>query len=126
MPSAADKIVRVLIVEDEPLIADYMTDVLGRTDVRIVGSAMSGVEAVRMAEQEPPDIALVDIGLIGTMDGWAVARKLRERFGTRPVFITGESGLEFDARAAEVGAACLRKPFRAAELVGAVTQARRG
>ncbi len=60
------------------------------------------------------------------MDGWTVARKLYERFGTRPVFITGDAGDETDARAAALGAAgCLHKPFRATELVDAVTRARR-
>jgi two-component system, response regulator PdtaR len=123
---APDTAVRVLIVEDEPLIADYMSDVLGRTDVRVIGAAMTGSEAVRIAERERPDIALVDIGLLGGMDGWTVARKLYERFGTRPVFVTGDAGGEIDARAAALGGAgCLYKPFRAAELVDAVTRARR-
>jgi len=121
-----DRAVRVLIVEDEPLIADFMSDVLGRTDMRVVGAAMTGAEAVRIAEREPPDIALVDIGLVGGMDGWAVARALREAHGTRPVFVTGDYSREIDARALAAGApGCLHKPFRAAELVDMVTQARR-
>jgi CheY-like chemotaxis protein len=123
---AADRTVRVLIVEDEPLIADYMSAVLARTDVRIVGAAVTGAEAVRIAERDPPDIALVDIGLAGGMDGWTVARKLRERFKTSAVFITGQSLQEVGARASAFGAAgCLHKPFRAGELVDAVAQARR-
>ena len=116
--------VRVLIVEDEPLIADYMSLVLRATDVRVVGAAVSGSEAVRLAEREPPDVALVDIGLAGAMDGWAVARTLRERFGTCAVFITGQSLSEVGPRAAAFGAGCLHKPFRAAELVDAVTHAK--
>ena len=126
IPSRSDPAVRVLIVEDEPLIADFMSDVLGQQNVRVIGAAMTGLEAVRMAEAERPDIALVDIGLVGAMDGWAVASKLRERFGTRAVFITGEYGRDVDARAFAAGAAgCLHKPFRAADLVDMVTQARR-
>jgi CheY-like chemotaxis protein len=116
----------VLIVEDEPLIADYMSHVLTASDVQVVGAAMSGPEAVRLAERAPPDIALVDIGLGGAMDGWAVAQRLRERFGTRAVFITGRSLTEIGPRADAFGAAaCLHKPFRAAELVDAIAQARR-
>jgi CheY-like chemotaxis protein len=121
-----DNLLRVLIVEDEPLIADFMSDVLQRTDVRVVGAAMTGPEAVRIAARERPDVALVDISLIGTMDGWAVAQALRDAYGTRPVFITGDYGQEVDARALAAGAAgCLHKPFRAADLVDMVTQARR-
>jgi CheY-like chemotaxis protein len=117
--------VRVLIVEDEPLIADYMSLVLRALPVRVVGTVRSGSEAVRLAEREPPDVALVDIGLAGAMDGWAVARTLRERFGTCAVFITGQSLSEVGPRAAAFGAAgCLHKPFRAAELVDAVTHAK--
>jgi CheY-like chemotaxis protein len=117
--------VRVLIVEDEPLIADYMSHVLRSPAVRLVGSAGNGAEAMRMAERDPPDVAVVDIGLGGGMDGWAVARSLRERFGTCAVFITGQSLKEVGPRAAAFGAAgCLHKPFRAAELVDAVTHAR--
>jgi CheY-like chemotaxis protein len=117
--------VRVLIVEDEPLIADYMSQVLRALPVRVVGAVGSGSEAVRLAEREPPDVALVDIGLAGAMDGWAVARTLRERFGTCAVFITGQSLSEIGPRAAAFGAAgCLHKPFRAAELLDAVTHAK--
>jgi DNA-binding response OmpR family regulator len=123
--TAADRAVRVLIVEDEPLIADYMSIVLSRTEVRVVGAARTGAEAVRIAEREPPDIALVDIGLGGGMDGWTVARQLRERFATRAVFITGQSLKEVAPRASALGAGCLHKPFRAGELVDAVAQARR-
>jgi DNA-binding response OmpR family regulator len=116
----------VLIVEDEPLIADYMSHVLTTSDVQVVGAATTGPEAERLAERAPPDIALVDIGLGGAMDGWAVAHRLRERFGTRAVFITGRSLTEVAPRASAFGAAaCLHKPFRAADLVAAVTQARR-
>jgi CheY-like chemotaxis protein len=121
-----DTVMRVLIVEDEPLIADFMSDVLRRPDVRVIGAAMTGPEAMQIAEREHPDIALVDISLVGAMDGWAVARVLRDAYGTRPVFITGDYGQEVDARALAAGAAgCLHKPFRAAELVEMVTQARR-
>jgi len=117
--------VRVLIVEDEPLIADFISLVLRGAPVRLLGAAGSGSEAMRLAEREPPDVALVDIGLAGAMDGWAVARTLRERFGTCAVFITGQSLSEVGPRAAAFGAAgCLHKPFRAAELVDAVTHAR--
>ncbi len=90
---------RVLIVEDEPLIADYMSHVLTRADVQVVGAAMTGREAEQLAERAPPDIVLVDIGLPGGMDGWAVAHRLRERFGTRAVFITGGSLAEVGPRA---------------------------
>ncbi len=103
-----------------------MSLTLARSDTRIIGPAASGAEAVRLAEREPPDIAVIDIGLVGGMDGWAVARQLRERFGTRTVLVTGGSLDDVDARAHAIGAAaCLYKPFRATELVDAVTQARR-
>jgi DNA-binding response OmpR family regulator len=118
--------VRVLIVEDELLIADFMSLVLQRTDVRVVGATASATEAIRIAERERPTVALVDIGLGGAMDGWAVARELREQFGTRPVFITGRSPAEVASRAIEFGAGCLHKPFRARDLVAAVAQAGRG
>ena len=53
----------------------------GAVGMPLIGAAMTGSEAVRIAERERPDIALVDIGLLGGMDGWTVARKLYERVG---------------------------------------------
>jgi DNA-binding response OmpR family regulator len=116
---------RVLIVEDEPLIADLIAGVLEAESSDVVHVVTSSAEAMRLAESLHPDLALIDIGLGGDMDGWAVAASLRDRFGTQPMFITGLAREETDARAARLGAAgCLHKPFGTADLVKMVEQAR--
>lgn len=95
---------RVLIVEDSADIADLLdryTRLVG-CDTRI---AATGEEAVRIAWEFLPQIVLLDIGLPG-MDGWQVARILREELlPIHPVLIaiTAFSSPEDVRRSADAG-----------------------
>ncbi len=59
----------IQIVEDEALIASYIQEVLEEIGFTIAGVASSGPEAMSLASERPPDLALVDIKLAGPMDG---------------------------------------------------------
>lgn len=78
---------RILIVEDERLIAMQLEDDIAEAGHEVVGSAMSSGEAIRLAERTRPDLAFVDIHLADGPTGIDVARRL-----TRPdnvvVFLT--------------------------------------
>jgi PAS domain S-box-containing protein len=103
--------VHILLVEDNPDAAESLAMLLELHGhrVRAVGDAAAALEA---AGEDPPDVALVDIGLPG-MDGYELARRLRESQSPLPVLValTGY-GLERDKeRAAAAGfAAHLVKP----------------
>jgi CheY-like chemotaxis protein len=93
---------RVLVVEDHADTAESMA-VLLRLHGHEVEVAPDGPTALRVAAQNPPDVALIDIGLPGGTDGWEVARRLQERAaGKMPLLIavTGY-GQEADRRRSE-------------------------
>src|SRR5262245_16745696 len=56
-----------------------------------VSIANTGDEALRLAEQSPPDVVLLDLGLPG-MDGWEVARRMRQRLPAGRCLIVAVSG----------------------------------
>lgn len=69
----------VLLVDDHPVVRSGLRAVLeAQADLRVVGEATSGEEALRLAEMRRPDVVLLDCQLSG-MEGVAVARALRER-----------------------------------------------
>jgi CheY-like chemotaxis protein len=81
----------LLVVEDEPLVAMHIARIAMEAGCELGGIAAAGPEALAIAESNPPKIALIDIRLIGRMDGIEVARRLHKQFGTLAVFITADA-----------------------------------
>src|SRR5665213_1154951 len=69
---------RVLVVEDEFLVSLTTTDFLEDIGCEVVGPAASLAAAIRLAESEPLDAAVLDINIAGDMI-WPVAEELRRR-----------------------------------------------
>lgn len=82
---------RVLVVEDQLLTALDIVDMVEELGGTVVGTATSAAEAVAMAEAERPDLVLMDVWLDGEVDGVEAAYSIRERLGTRVIFITGNA-----------------------------------
>ena len=85
--------ISILVVEDEPLILDIVADELSEAGFEVL-QARTGEEAVAILDSEATlDLLLTDIRLPGSLDGWSVAERARERFSTLPViYVTGYSG----------------------------------
>ena len=81
-------IARLLIVEDEAIVAMDLRSKLVDLDYFVVGVARSGEDAVRLAYEKSPDLILMDINLKGDMDGVAAAEHIRERQTIPVVFLT--------------------------------------
>jgi CheY-like chemotaxis protein len=95
---------RVLVVEDHADTAASMA-VLLRIHGHEVEVAPDGPSALRIAEDRPPDVALLDIGLPG-LNGWHVARRLRERAAGKKqllIAVTGYGQEEDRRRSLEAG-----------------------
>lgn len=102
---------RVLVVEDEWLVADYIVDVLEEAGHAVVATATTGERAIGHLEQEAIDVALLDITLKGSLSGIDVARAARAR-GIPHVFITGSGDPATRAAAEATGPlGFLQKPF---------------
>jgi CheY-like chemotaxis protein len=94
---------RILIVDDNRDAADSLA-MLCETENHITRVAYSSMEALDAARDFRPDVALLDIGL-PEMDGYELARRLRQKGGTAPLLIaiTGYGQAEDRIRAQEAG-----------------------
>ena len=96
---------RILLVEDDGDSAETLA-VLLRIYGHEVQVARDGPTALRLAADQPPDVGLLDLGLPGGMDGYEVARRLREQEADKlPLLIavTGYGRHEDRRRSKEAG-----------------------
>lgn len=107
----------LLVVEDNPLIALSVVEDLREAEIE-ANVAHDSAEALRIAEQEPPRYALVDIDLEKPGAGIEVARQLTERHQTICVYMSGQTTGTPGDRGAAVG--LLSKPFVTSALVTCV------
>ena len=112
------KNVRILVVEDECIVAEDLKGCLSEAGYEVIGTAATGEEALRIADQIQPDLALLDVNLAGAMDGTDTARALQEMHGTPVLYLTAYS----DDRTIErmkptKPRGYLMKPFREKELL---------
>ena len=109
---------KVLIVEDELLVAVDIEMSLSRAGHRVVGTAEDYGRAVSLAEVQCPDLVLMDIELRGEQDGVAAARAIRDRWQIPVVFLTANADEQTLTRARSAGPhGFLSKPFRNEELL---------
>ncbi|WP_322046383.1 PAS domain S-box protein [Paraburkholderia sp. J67] len=91
---------RILIVEDDRVVARDIGQQLVRCGHTVVSSVASGEEALVVAARSPLDLVLMDVRLEGEMDGIDAARRLRETHGLPIVFLTAYADEETVQRAA--------------------------
>jgi len=90
---------RILVVEDEAIVARDIRLQLEELGYEPVGHATRGEEAIVLAGELKPDLVLMDIRLVGAMDGIAAAQAIRMQFGLAVVFLTAFAEDETLARA---------------------------
>ena len=90
---------KILIVEDEVISALALQKALQRRGLTVCPLATTGVEALRLAEEERPDAVLMDIQLRGDLDGVETARLIHSRFNIPVAFMTGYPDDEMMKRA---------------------------
>ncbi len=111
----------ILIVEDEAIVALDIKLQLEALGYRVVGIADSAEQALALARQHRPSLALLDIMLRGAADGIDAAAALRSELATPVVFLTSFSDSETVRRAAESAAyGYLTKPFQIKELTAVI------
>lgn len=112
---------RVLIVEDETIVALNMEDSLSEAGHSILGIARTWSSAMEFARAERPDLALVDMNLADETSGIVVAAQLRQQFNVPTIFVTANPDRDLGPLAGALG--CLTKPFSDSELALAVDAA---
>jgi two-component system KDP operon response regulator KdpE len=111
---------RILLVDDEPKLIYLVREVLGAKGYEVL-TALTGESAIRMVALEQPDLIILDIILSGSMDGYEVARRVRQFSNTPIVMLTAKvresdklSG--FDSGADDY----ITKPFSSKELLARI------
>jgi DNA-binding response OmpR family regulator len=115
---------RILIVEDDLLIAYQMKAALTEAGFDIVGVSMTSKEALEAAGTEAPDLVIMDIRLAGERDGVETALELFRCHGVRCIFASAYSDQEARRRAepaAPLG--WLQKPYSMVALTSTVRTA---
>jgi len=110
---------RVLIVEDEALVAMEIEGMLGLAGHQAIAQADDLQSAVEAVESDKPDLALVDIQLAKGANGLDVAAALKAR-GIPVVFATGNCPT---AAGRDLALGCLHKPITDRSLAGAIAAA---
>lgn len=109
---------RILVVEDDGIIAFDMVSRLEKLGYGVVSIAATGADAIRRAEELRPHLVFMDITLMGDMDGIEAAKIIRDRFGSRIVYVTGHSDPSIKNRAmATSPARYILKPYTTADLI---------
>ncbi|MEL6987253.1 MAG: response regulator transcription factor [Bacteroidota bacterium] len=106
------KEINILVVEEQPIIADELIFSLEEMGYNQIDIVYSGSEALSQLEQKKYDLALLDINLKGQIDGITIARKLYELNHTPYIFLAAQSDRNaLDTFKKLYPSACLCKPL---------------
>jgi two-component system, response regulator PdtaR len=115
---------RILVAEDETIIRLDLKETLERAGFEVCGEARDGEEAVELAREEKPDLAVLDVKM-PRLDGIEAARRILAERPIPIVMLTAYGHDELVARAVEAGVfAYLVKPFRESDLLPAIQTAK--
>jgi diguanylate cyclase (GGDEF)-like protein/PAS domain S-box-containing protein len=116
---------RLLIVEDEAVIALDLAQRLKDLGYEVVGIAASGARALELATAQRPDLVMMDIVIKGPIDGIETARRIRAEIDVPVIFLTAYSDRDTLERVKQVSPfGYLLKPFRADDLRSGIEVAR--
>jgi AmiR/NasT family two-component response regulator len=116
--------IRILVAEDETIIRLDLVELLRRAGMDVVGEAHDGEEAIALARELQPDLAIMDVKM-PKLDGIEAARRIINERPIPIVMLTAYGQEELVARAAEAGVfGYLVKPFRESDLLPAIHTAR--
>ena len=108
---------KIMIVDDETVIATQLEEVVESFGHRVVGIASNSLEAISMAAREKPDLILMDIVMPGELDGIGAAARIREQMDIPVIFLTAYADNDLIAKAKVVEpAGYILKPFKEAEI----------
>lgn len=106
-----DRSASVLVVEDEPLVSDIVSEALAEQGfaVRVVDNA--GAALACLSSDSPVDVLFTDLNLNGSMDGDALAQRARELRPDLPVVYTSGRLSAFDRLQRVAGSLFVPKPY---------------
>lgn len=115
---------KIMIVEDESIVALDLKNKLQKLGYAVTGRAKNGLDAINKVEENCPDLALMDIRIKGDMDGIETAERIQAQFDIPIIYLTAHSD-EATLKRAKLTkpAGYLIKPFEDRELHSTITMA---
>jgi len=108
---------RILIVEDEVVVAMYIETVLETFGYEVVSIVTNGKDAIDIVHNDKVDMILMDINIEGDIDGIETTRRIKEFSDVPVLYVSAYIDKETIARASETGpAGYLSKPFKNKDL----------
>jgi len=105
--------IRLLIVEDNPITAMDLRELLEATGYEVIGTEAKAEGALVTTLSQKPDVLVVDIKLAGKMDGIEMVRLAREAYRCPVIYLTANSDTQTVERALETSpSAFITKPFQ--------------
>lgn len=117
---------RVVIVEDDPIISMELEMLLEELNAVVVGVAPSAAEAFEHVQAVLPDFVTMDVNIMGERDGVTVAQEIYDAFGVRSIFISALGDVVTRDRAApcnQIG--WLLKPVSKSDLAALLPRVKR-
>jgi len=103
---------KILLVEDDDIIAKVEDWRLKNLGYEVAGRAISGAEAMELVVNTKPDLVLMDINIQGEVDGIETAKRIKKQFSIPVVYVTSHSdGPTLDRAKATQPDGFVVKPF---------------
>lgn len=116
--------IRVLIVEDEPVIASDIEMTLAGDDFQVVGIAYNSTKAIDLLHRVQPDIVLLDIAIRGDKDGIDIAGIINDRYAIPFIYVTSFADRDtLDRAKATLPSGYIVKPFKDRDIISAIEMA---
>jgi DNA-binding LytR/AlgR family response regulator len=113
--------IKVLIVEDQSLIAASIASTLKQHGLEVVAISDSGEEAIEKVDEVKPDLILMDIELSGALDGIATAKVIQDKYNIPIIYLSDYTDQKTVDRAKKtMPANYLSKPFLVPDLIRAI------
>ncbi len=111
------KTAKIMIVEDERVVAMALEDTLISLGHSVCGLVSSGDQALKIASSSLPDLVMMDIKIKGSIDGIETAKRLKDHYGIPVIFLTAYADQEILERAKLTEPlGYILKPFKSLEL----------
>jgi DNA-binding NarL/FixJ family response regulator len=112
---------RILIVEDEPIIAENISMYLDNNDFEVSGIAYDSAEANEQLQNNTPDAAILDVNLESEEDGIDIAHRIKQKYQLPFLFLTSYSDKDTLKRAKGVSpSGYIVKPFNEKTLLASL------
>jgi DNA-binding NarL/FixJ family response regulator len=118
---------RILLADDHPMFTQSLRSILEREKFEVIGEAIDGHQAVKLAEKHKPDVAVLDLAMPG-LNGLSAAREIEKTSpGTKTIILTSYPDEQYVVDALRAGATgYVLKTRAAADLVEAIREVARG